>query len=77
MRTAPWKTGLALAAAAIDFACFGSARAQELDLKTNQFDYQSVQPKNPAHMPIYEILTKVVARIQMDEWPRIAAAARK
>ncbi len=28
-------------------------------LKTNQFDYEYVEPKNPAHMPIYEAVRKI------------------
>jgi hypothetical protein len=28
-------------------------------LKTNQFDYEYVEPKNPAHLPIYEAVKKI------------------
>jgi hypothetical protein len=31
---------------------------QQAGLKTNQFDYQYVEPKNPAHLPIQEMLKK-------------------
>lgn len=40
-------------------ACTPPAWAkQQASLKTDQFDYQYVEPKNPAHLPILEMLKK-------------------
>jgi hypothetical protein len=45
------------------FAVTSPAAAHELfpadKLKTNQFDYEYVEPKNPAHRPIYEAVKKI------------------
>jgi len=47
-------------AGALSFAAPASAQVAVNDpkLKTNQFDIQYVEPKNPAHIPIYEMQKK-------------------
>ncbi|HKY87833.1 MAG TPA: DUF4344 domain-containing metallopeptidase [Pseudorhodoplanes sp.] len=62
MSTAIWIRALAFGAAAVVLLSVTPAFAQipvdDPRLKTNQFDIQYVEPKNPAHIPIYEMKKK-------------------
>ncbi len=62
MSTVIWQRASLFGAAisALFFAAPVSAQIPVDDpkLKTNQFDFQYVEPKNPAHIPIYEMKKK-------------------